>query len=56
MKIAIYTKVCNLKYAPNIAVEVVEKLRRSLLIPKHMTLDMDCMIIVGIPTVQIPLK
>ena len=55
-KIAIYTNVCNLKYAPNTAVEVVEKSRRSLLTPKHITLDMDCMMIVGIPTVQMPLK
>ena len=55
-KVAIYTNVCNLKYAPNTAVEVVEKFRRSLLIPKHMMLDIDCIIIVGIPTVQIPLK
>ena len=37
-KIAIYTNVCNLKYAPNTAVEVVEKSNKSLLIPKHIIL------------------
>ena len=43
-------KLWSLKYTPNTAAAVEEKIRRILFIPKVMTEPMACMIMDGIPT------
>ena len=50
-KMGMNTKLCSLKYTPNTATAVAEKLMRIRFMPKVIRLPTHCMAMLGRPTV-----